>query len=221
MQGMSPDGASELVQGTREWKLVRCGKVTASRVQDIIATVKSGGLSAGYKNYMAELVAERLTGEPAEKFQSPAMAYGAALEAEARNVYAFMRNTPIVEVGFVKHPLIREAGCSPDGLVGDEGMVEIKCPGVATHIDTLLRGVIPIAYATQMHFQMACTGRRWCDFVSYDNRMPEHMRLWVRRVQRDQAIIEQLDDKVSDFLAELASTIDQLQRAYPAPAEAA
>lgn len=209
-------------QQTEAWRQARVGKVTASRVQDIIATVKSGGLSAGYKNYMAELVAERLTGVPqGSDFQSAAMIAGSAMEAEARAIYAFMRNTPIVEVGFVKHPLIRDAGCSPDGYVGDEGLVEIKCPNTATHIDTLLRGVIPIAYATQMHFQMACTGRRWCDFVSYDNRMPEHMRLWVRRVQRDQAIIEQLDDKVSDFLAELASTIDQLQRAYPAPAEAA
>lgn len=209
-------------QNTEEWRLARVGKVTASRVQDIIATVKSGGLSAGYKNYQAELVAERLTGVPqGSEFQSPAMLAGSELEAEARNAYAFLYNADITEVGFMPHPFIPNAGCSPDGLVNDDGLVEIKCPNTATHIDFLLTGKIPIAYATQMAFQMACTGRRWCDYASYDRRMPEHMRLHVFRVRRDENIIEQLDIKVQAFLAELDATVAMLRQRFPTPAEAA
>jgi predicted phage-related endonuclease len=206
---------------TPEHRQARVGRVTASRVHDIIATVKSGGYGAGRKNYLAELVAERLTGTEAPSFQSAAMLHGIECEAEARDVYAFERNVDIVETGFVPHPFIVDAGCSPDGLVGGDGLIEIKCPNTATHIDTLLGGKVPIDYATQMQFQMACTGRRWCDWISYDPRMPEHMRMVIRRVMRDDAIIEAMDAAVVDFLLELNKTVDMLQKRYPAPAEAA
>jgi len=209
-----------MIQGTEEWARARVGKVTASRVHDIIATVKSGGYSAGRKNYLAELVAERLTGEPAPSFQSAAMAYGIECEAEARAAYAFIHDADLEEVGFVPHPLIAEAGCSPDGLVGEDGLIEIKCPNTATHIETLLGGKVPLEYVTQMQFQMACTGRKWCDWVSYDKRLPEHMRMAVRRVARDNSVIEQLDAAVTAFLAELNKTVDLLQQRFH-PAEAA
>lgn len=211
---------ADIKQGSPEWQQVRCGKVTASRVHDVIATIKSGGYGAGRKNYLAELVAERLTGSAAPSFQSAAMAYGTECEPEARNAYAFVHNVEVEEVGFVPHPRIPQAGASPDGLVGLDGLVEIKCPNTATHIETLLGGKVPIEYVTQMQFQMSCTGRQWCDWVSYDKRLPEHMRMVVRRVVRDQAVIERLDAEVVTFLDELDATLAKLNERFPA-AEAA
>ena len=157
-----------MIQGSQEWFAARVGKVTASRVHDIIATTKSGGYSAGRENYLAELVAERLTGTTYPSYQSPAMAYGSECEPEARFAYALRTGTEITEVGFINHPTIEEAGASPDGLVDDDGLVEIKCPNTKTHIDTLLGGKMPVEYASQVQFQMACTGRQWCDLVSFD-----------------------------------------------------
>ena len=155
-----------MIQGSEEWLRARVGKVTASRVHDIVATTKSGGFTAGRKNYLAELVTERLTGEPAPKYQNGAMAYGIETEPEARAAYAFQADVDIEEVGFVEHPTIANAGCSPDGLVGGDGLIEIKCPNTATHLEILLTGKIDVEYIDQMQFQMACTGRKWCDFVS-------------------------------------------------------
>lgn len=208
-------------QNTEEWRLARCGHVTASRVHDIIATTRSGGFSAGRKNYMAELVAERLTGTPAPTYVSPAMAYGTECEAEARFEYALDTEVEVEEVGFLLHPMIGEAGASPDGLVGPDGLVEFKSPNTATHIDTLLGKKIPIEYITQMQFQMGVTGRQWCDWVSYDKRLPRHMQMVVRRVRRDDAVIEKLNAEVITFLRELAETVDLLRKRYPTPAEAA
>jgi predicted phage-related endonuclease len=208
-------------QNTEEWRLARCGHVTASRVHDIVATTRSGGFTAGRKNYLAELVAERLTGTPAPTYVSAAMAYGTECEAEARFEYALAMGVEIEEVGFLLHPLIGEAGASPDGLVGADGLVEIKCPNTATHIDTLLGEKIPVEYITQMQFQMAVTGRQWCDWVSYDKRLPKHMSAIVRRVRRDDDVIEKLNAEVITFLRELAETVDLLRKRYPTPAEAA
>ena len=153
-------------QGTEEWKQARCGRVTASRVRDIVATTKSGGFTAGRKNYLAELVDERLTGEPAPSTMSTApWQDGSRREPDARFAYALQAGVEIEEVGFVNHPTIAMAGCSPDGLVGDDGLVEIKCPNTATHLDILLTDKIDAEYIDQMQFQMACTGRavvRFC-----------------------------------------------------------
>jgi putative phage-type endonuclease len=204
---------SEIVQGSEEWLAVRVGKVTASRVADVVAKTKTGW-GASRANYMAELIAERLTGEPAERFTNAAMKWGTEQEPDARVAYEFRVDAEVVQVGFVPHPAIPMTGASPDGLVGEDGLVEIKCPNTATHIDTLLSQTVPGKYVTQMMWQMACTDRQWCDFVSYDPRMPEHMRLFVKRVHRDHAVIANLEMDVAGFLAELAQKVADLTALY-------
>lgn len=208
-------------QGTAEWLALRAGKVTASRVADVIAKTKTGP-GASRANYMAELIAERLTGEPAEKFVNAAMAWGTEKEPEARALYEFLTDAEVTQVGFVPHPTISDSGASPDGLVGTEGMVEIKCPNIATHIETLLGQVVPAKYITQMQWQMACTGRQWCDFASYDPRMPDSMRLFVKRIERDEQFIEATSQEVIAFLEELSEKEQALRSRYePARLEAA
>ena len=197
-------------QGTEEWRLARCGKVTASRVADIIAKTKSG-YSTSRANYMAELICERLTGVPTEGFVSSAMQHGTATEPMARTAYENHSNVLVMETGLVPHNTIAMAGASPDGLVGDGGLVEIKCPITATHIETLLGQSVPSRYNTQMQWQMACTGRQWCDFVSFDPRMPEGMQIWIKRVDRDNVLIAELEKEVISFLSELENKIVQLK----------
>lgn len=207
---------TEIIQRSPEWHAIRCGKVTASRVADVIAKTKTGW-GASRANYMAELVAERLTGVPAAGFSNAAMQWGTDMEPEARDNYAFVSDVDVQEVGFVPHPTIEMAGASPDGLVGDDGLVEIKCPNTATHIDTLISQDVAGKYVTQMQWQMACTGRAWCDFVSFDPRMPANMQLFMRRVPRDDAMIAELEAEVSAFLAELAEKVAKLTAAYGTP----
>lgn len=204
----------EIVQGSPEWFAIRCGKVTASRVADVVARTKSGW-GASRANYAAELIAERLTGVAAEGFTNAAMQWGTDQEPNARMAYEFMHDVTVEQVGFVVHPTIEDAGASPDGLVGGKGMVEIKCPNTATHIETLIKQVVPAKYVTQMLWQMACTGREWCDFVSYDPRLPESMQLFVKRVHRDQDAIDELEREVLAFLMEEVETkVDALRRIY-------
>lgn len=199
----------EIIQGSPEWHALRLGKVTASRVADVIAKTKSGP-SASRASYMAELIAERLTGVSADRFTNAAMQHGTEYEPEAREAYEFYADAAVEQVAFVVHPHMSLAGASPDGLVGPDGLVEIKCPSTATHLDTLLNGTIAGKYITQMQFQMACTGRAWCDFVSYDPRMPEHMRIWIKRVPRDAAAIDDMEREVSEFLNELRTKEERL-----------
>ena len=200
-----------MIQGSADWFSARLGKVTASRVADVVARTKSGW-GASRANYAAQLIAERLTGTPAEAFTNGAMQWGTEMEPQARAEYAFMRDADVIEVGFVQHPKIFMSGASPDGLVGDDGLVEIKCPNTATHIDTLLSGGVPGKYVTQIQFQLACTGRQWCDFVSFDPRMPDYARLFVQRVDRADKFIADLETDVVDFLAEVEAKAEQLQR---------
>lgn len=203
----------ECEQGSQAWIAARLGRVTASRVADVIAKTKSG-YGASRQNYMAELIAERLTGGPAERFQSAAMAWGTEKEPDARAAYELIADVDVVQVGFVEHPRIAMAGASPDGLIGEDGLIEIKCPNTSTHIDTLLSGTVPGKYVTQMLWQMSCTGRAYCDFVSYDPRLPGSMSLFVRRVERDDARIAELESEVSAFLAELDAKVSELRRLY-------
>ena len=200
-------------QGSKEWFEARLGKVTASRIADLMSQTKSGP-AASRKNYMAQLICERLTGERAETFTSAAMVHGTENEPAARIAYEFMCDATVEEVGFIDHPTLAMAGCSPDGLVGDEGMVEIKCPNTATHLDTLLTGKIDGKYLKQMQFQLACSGRQWCDFVSWDPRLPAEMQLFVKRVQRDDAMIAEIEAAVTGFLAELDGMVSALQAKY-------
>lgn len=203
----------EIIQGSDEWKALRLGKVTASKVADLVAKTKSGP-SASRANYMAQLIAERLTGTPAESYTNAAMLHGTETEPEARAAYEFYHGVTVTEVAFVPHPTIDQAGCSPDGLVDDDGLVEIKCPNTATHLETLIGQVVPSKYETQMQFQMACTGRKWCEFVSYDPRMPENMRLFIKRVERDDKRIKELESEIAAFLLEMAVKLSQLNSLY-------
>jgi putative phage-type endonuclease len=202
-----------LIQGSPEWKAARLGRVTASRVADAVAKTKTGW-GASRANYMAELIAERLTGEAAEGFTSAAMQWGTEHEAEALAAYSFRHDADVVSVGFVPHPSIAMSGASPDGLIGDDGLVEVKCPNTSTHIDTLLEAGIPSKYVLQMQWQMACTGRAWCDFLSFDPRLPESMRLYVQRVERAPAVIAELERDIIGFLAELDDRVAALRAKY-------
>lgn len=207
---------NDIIQGSPEWFAIRVGKVTASRVADIITKTKTGW-GASRANYMAELIAERLTGQPGERFTNAAMAWGTDKEPEARTAYEFETNSEVAEVGFVAHPTIAMSGASPDGLVGVHGLVEIKCPNTATHIETLLGGAIPAKYQTQMLWQMVCTGRAWCDFVSFDPRMPEEMRLFVKRLQFDAERVAELEAGVRGFIGELDAKVAALIASYGVP----
>ena len=198
-------------QRSDQWFAARIGKVTASRVADVLAKTKSG-YSASRDNYMAQLVCERLTGQREEFFTSAAMQHGTNTEPLAKAAYESLKDVLVDEVGFVPHPSIIMAGASPDGLVGDNGLLEIKCPNTATHIDTLLSQTVPSKYNTQMQFQMACTDREWCDFVSFDNRLPEELQLFVKRVPRDNLFIKQAEDEIVKFLNELDIKIAQLMK---------
>jgi len=198
-------------QGTDEWFAIRIGKVTASRVADVIAKTKSG-YSASRDNYMAQLVCERLTGQKGESFTNAAMQHGTETEPLARAAYEARYDVLVDEVGFVPHPKILMAGASPDGLVGDNGLLEIKCPNTATHIETLLSQIVPGKYNTQMQFQMACTDREWCDFVSFDNRLPTELQLFVKRVPRDNVFIRLIEGEIVQFIAELDDKINKLMK---------
>ena len=191
---------SDIEQGTPEWLAERAGKVTASALSNVMMAKTT----AGYQNYMAQLICERLTGRPVDTFKSAAMEHGTETEPQARAFYELETGNEVAECGFIPHPTIANAGASPDGLICEFGLVEIKCPQPAKHIKNLMGGTIDKAYILQMQWQMACTDRQWCDFVSYDPRMPEALRLWQRRVLRDSGMISELESEVKKFLAELA-----------------
>jgi putative phage-type endonuclease len=207
----------DCIQGTPEWSTARAGRVTASRIADLMAKTKTGW-GAGRANYMAELVAERLTGTVAEGFTNAAMKHGTETEPQARAAYQFFADAEVAEVGFVLHPTFDDSGCSPDGLVGTDGMVEIKCPNTATHIETLLGASIPDKYIKQMQWQMKCCERSWCDFVSFDPRMPTRMQLFVQRVTRDDVMLADMERHVVEFLAEVLAKEGALKIRYGAKA---
>ncbi|CAB4145847.1 phage_rel_nuc, putative phage-type endonuclease [uncultured Caudovirales phage] len=207
VKGISVEISSQ--QRTAEWFQARLGKVTASRVADVVATTKSGYASSR-ANYMAELVAERLTGKSAERFVSSAMRWGTDTEPAARVAYEIISGAIVKETGLVDHPRIEMSGASPDGLIGTDGLVEIKCPNTSTHIDTLLLQEVPERYYTQIQWQLACTDRKWCDFVSFDPRMPENMQVFVTKVTRDMVAIGKLETEVSIFLGELNDKVNTL-----------
>jgi len=196
-------------QRTEEWFSARLGKVTASRVADVLAKIKSGE-SASRKNYKMELVVQRLTNKQGESFTNAAMEWGTEQEPFARMAYEAHTGTFVKEEGFVDHPTIEGFGCSPDGIVG-EGLIEIKCPNTANHIETVLENKVPSKYIPQMQCQMACTGAKWCDFVSFDPRVPEDLQLFVVRVERDQEYIDSMEVEVKQFLSEVLDLFNQLK----------
>lgn len=197
-------------QRSEEWFKARAGKITASKVHDVVAKLKNGSYGASRATYMGQLIAERLSGVAQEGFSNAAMQWGTETEPMARAAYEFSKDCQIVEVGFIEHPLIDMSGASPDGLIGEDGLIEIKCPNTSTHIDTLLGASIPPKYIDQMQWQMACTGRKWCDFVSFDPRMPRELNMKIQRVERDDDRIEYLETEVQDFIAEMDAKIKKL-----------
>ena len=197
------------IQGSPEWLSERAGKVTASMVSAVLAKPET----AGYRDYQAQLVAEILTGKPqGSDYTNAAMQFGTEMEPLARSAYEAETGFSVDEVGFCQHPTINRAGASPDGLVGDSGLVEIKCPKVATHLAYLIAGVVPAGYKTQMMWQMACTGRDWCDFASFRPDLPEHLQLFIVRFNRDPARIIDLETAVVAFLDSVDKMLSQLKK---------
>jgi len=200
---------SEVKQGTPEWFAQRCGKATASRISDIVAKTKTG-YSTSRANYMAQLVVERMTQSVAESYSNAAMECGVENEPFARAAYEAKTGNMVDQVGAIDHPTIPMSAASPDGLIGEDGCLEIKCPNTATHIDTVL-GEEPVKkYYDQMQWQMACSGRKWCDFVSFDPRMPSHLQLLVKRIERNDLYIAELEKEVVQFLQEVDDKVKKL-----------
>ena len=196
-------------QRSEAWFAARLGKVTASKISDIIGKTQSG-YSASRANYMALLICERLTGAAAESYSNAAMQHGTDTEPMALSAYEAAQGVLVQAEGFVTHPSIEQSGASPDGLAGD-GLVEIKCPNTSTHIATLLDQKVPEKYITQMMWQMACTERPWCDFVSFDPRLPEKYQLFIKRINFDIKIVDSLENSVIQFLGDVDLKIQQLE----------
>ena len=198
-------------QRTDEWFASRLGKATASRIADIIAKTKTGP-SASRENYAVQLVLERITQSKGESYSNAAMQWGTETEPLARQAYELKRGLFVDEVGFIDHPTIANSGASPDGLVGADGLVEIKCPNSATHMETLVTRKIPQKYIPQMTWQMACTGRSWCDFVSFDPRFPEHLQIFIERIEYDPTYVRMLELEVTQFLDEVEKKVEILRK---------
>jgi len=200
-----------MLQRSDEWFKARLGKVTASKISDAIAKLKSGEPAATRRNYMAQLLCERLTGKASESYTNSAMQWGVDNEDKAREMYQFISGNDVQEIGFVDHPTIKMSGASPDGLIGDDGLIEIKCPNTATHIDYINSGTVPAEYKNQMLFQMSCTNRKWCDFVSYDPRLPGNLQLFIIRYDLDKDQEKIILDGINNFLSELYETEKKLR----------
>ncbi|WP_392565836.1 YqaJ viral recombinase family protein [Utexia brackfieldae] len=198
-------------QRTDDWFAARLGKVTASKISDLMAKTKSG-YSASRQNYMAKLICERLTGEKEETFTNAAMQRGTDLEPIAREIYILNQfDAKVKEVGFIPHPKIENSGASPDGLVNDDGLIEIKCPNTWTHLEFRKTLKPKREYILQMQWQMMCTGRKWCDFVSYDDRLPDDLSYKCVRIQYDKKLAKEIEAEVIKFLNELDAEIELIR----------
>ncbi len=197
-------------QQSAEWFAAKAGKVSASRLADVMAKIKTGE-AATRRNYKTEIVCERLTGFKTESFTTKAMTDGIEREPIARALFESRFGVIVDEVGFIDHPTIPNSGASPDGLIGSDGLLEIKCPNRATHLEYFLDGVPPAKYIPQMMWQMASTGRKWCDFASYSPDFPEHLQLFVVRLHRDDDKIREMESEVMKFLSEVEEILTKLK----------
>jgi putative phage-type endonuclease len=195
------------LQRTPEWYAARAGKVTASRISDVVARTKSG-YGASRAAYMAEIVTERLGGAPKEFFQTAAMQRGTEMEPIAKERYSIKTGLLVEDAPFVDHPTIAMSGASPDNYIGDDGLGEFKCPMSHTHFSYIESRTVPSDYFHQIQWQLACTGRQWCDFVSFDDRVPEHLQLLIIRVERDEKHIAMLEEEVAKFNAEVEKKVE-------------
>ena len=200
-------------QRSTEWFAARCGSLGASQLNEALATTKNGW-GASRENIKNRIIAERLTGTPTETFQNAAMIWGVETEDQARKAYESETGTFVEELGIAFHPTLKHTHASPDGLVGEDGLLEIKCPNTTTHIETLKSQKVPSKYMNQMLWQMRCVDRQWCDYVSFDPRLPEHLQLFIKRVDRDDAAIAELEAKVAEFLTEVSREIDALNEEF-------
>ncbi|WP_241597745.1 lambda exonuclease family protein [Rosenbergiella epipactidis] len=197
-------------QRTDDWFAARCGRITASRLADVMAKTKSG-YSASRKNYMMELICQRLTGKVEQGFTSVPMIRGTELEPVAREMYVLNQfDAEVKEVGFILHPVIDGFGASPDGLVNDDGLIEIKCPNTATHLETMRTGKPKREYLLQMHAQMMCTGRKWCDFVSYDDRLPQDLAYFETRIHQNDELVKEIEVEIASFLSDMEQEISTI-----------
>jgi len=196
-------------QGSDLWHQQRLGKLTASRIADALARTKTGWGASRY-NLMSNLIIERLTGQSVDSYMNDAMRWGIETEPQARDAYCFYLDCEVEQVGFIDHPVIAMSGASPDGLVGDDGLLEIKCPGSATHLDFLLSGAIADKYQKQMTWQLACTQRRWCDFVSFDPRFPADIQFKRIRFTPSKEDIAEMEREAKTFLTELDVKLSEL-----------
>lgn len=197
------------------WLRERSGKVTASPVLKVYKRIRGGGYSKEREAYKYQLIAERLVGTTIEGRKSADMRRGTEKEAEARDRYARTTNLPVTTAPFVPHPHIGMAGASPDGFVGEDGLIEIKCPTSQTAVEVLLTEEVEDQYFAQVMWQLACTGRQWCDFIVYDDRLPDSMQLFVKRIYRDDELIKQVEKEVREFIAEIEADIERLWNKYP------
>lgn len=195
-------------QGSDAWKKLRLGRVTSSRIGDILSKGKNGNPSASRKNYMYQLLLERLTGEMAEHYISPEMQRGVDKEQDAAGAYEIETYSIVEKCGFFPSPSGLMEGSSPDRLVGENGLIEIKNPNTSTHIETKISGVIKSEYIYQMQHQMYCAEKSWCDFVSHDDRLPDNLKLFIKRIDRDEKMIAEINIEVKLFLSEL----DELEK---------
>lgn len=202
----------DIEQRTDAWHAARCGSLGASQIADAISKSKDGkAFGSTSANLRAKLVVERLTGIQEDSFKTAAIQHGIDSEEAARLAYEAHTGAFVTEVGLYKHPAIEGTHASPDGLVGDDGLIEIKCPNSATHIDTLKTEKVPTKYLYQMQWQMRCTDRQWCDYVSFDPRLPENLRLFVKRIPRDDALLAKLEAEVMLFLKGVDDDVATLQ----------
>ncbi len=218
----TPGNYLDCEQGSDLWAKLRCGYVTASRAADAIAMIESGknkgNEKAERKNYRVELICERLTGVPYPQHVTREMQWGLDHENDAAAAYELETGQLVDRCGFVVHPSVSMFGASPDRLVGDDGLLQIKCPTTRTHMEWMLAGTIPLEHVTQMLAEMSCTGRDWCDFVSFDPRLPEHLQLFIRRYERDDRLIRSLESEIEHFNRELDGVLKLLP---PGPQPAA
>jgi putative phage-type endonuclease len=215
-----PSNYSFCDQNSPEWLTLRIGQVTASRVKDVVAKLKKGGESAARASYKMELLGEVITGRATDHYVSQAMDFGKENEPLARTMYELQKSVDVERVGYVRHAMIPRSGCSPDGLVGDDGLVEFKVPNTTTHLEYLIADVVPEEYKPQMLWQMACTNRKWCDFCSYDPRLPADFGLFIKRFERDEAAICAMEKEVDTFIAELNQMCEKLLAGRTAPTAA-
>lgn len=202
----------DLEQRTDEWLHMRAGMVTASRVADVLAKLKrKEGMAQARHDYLLEVAIGRLTGLNPETYVSPAMQWGIENEPLARGAYQIATDREVQEIGFAIHPRIKWFGSSPDGLVDEDGCLEVKCPNANTHLEYILADQVPLEYAPQMLAHMACTERKWCDFASYHPRLPKNLQLFVKRFERDDKLIAGMELEVEQFLSEVEELLGRLK----------